>query len=96
MQGDWTEEAELAYSSELVPQINALVLSDPEKFDRIIEATKVPVAEFAKENITISLKGNDLTIAFNARYFTEALRVVSDEFLKETIENDGYKVISID
>lgn len=48
--GDWTEEAELAYSSELVPQINALVLSDPEKFDRIIEATKVPVAEFAKEN----------------------------------------------
>lgn len=35
-----------------------------------------------KENITISLKGNDLTIAFNARYFTEALRVTSDEFLK--------------
>ena len=35
-----------------------------------------------KENITISLKGNDLAIAFNARYFTEALRVISDEFLK--------------
>ncbi len=35
-----------------------------------------------KENITISLKGNDLSIAFNARYFTEALRVISDEFLK--------------
>jgi len=35
-----------------------------------------------KENITISLKGNDLTIAFNARYFTEALRAISDEFLK--------------
>jgi DNA polymerase-3 subunit beta len=35
-----------------------------------------------KENITISLKGNDLSIAFNARYFTEALRAVSDEFLK--------------
>lgn len=35
-----------------------------------------------KENITISLKGNDLTIAFNARYFTEALRVINDEFLK--------------
>jgi DNA polymerase-3 subunit beta len=35
-----------------------------------------------KENITISLKGNDLTIAFNARYFTEALRVIGDEFLK--------------
>jgi DNA polymerase-3 subunit beta len=35
-----------------------------------------------KENITISLKGKDLTIAFNARYFTEALRVIGDEFLK--------------
>ena len=35
-----------------------------------------------KENITISLTGNDLTIAFNARYFSEALRVVGDEFLK--------------
>ena len=35
-----------------------------------------------KENITISLKGNDVTIAFNARYFTEALRVINDEFLK--------------
>lgn len=35
-----------------------------------------------KENITISLNGNDLTIAFNARYFSEALRVVDDEFLK--------------
>lgn len=35
-----------------------------------------------KENITIALKGNDLSIAFNARYFTEALRVTTDEFLK--------------
>lgn len=35
-----------------------------------------------KENITISLTGNDLIIAFNARYFSEALRVTNDEFLK--------------
>lgn len=35
-----------------------------------------------KENITISLSGSDLTIAFNARYFTEALRSISDEFIK--------------
>ena len=35
-----------------------------------------------KENITIALTGNDLAIAFNARYFTEALRVIPDEFLK--------------
>ena len=35
-----------------------------------------------KENITISLTGKDLSIAFNARYFTEALKNISDEFLK--------------
>jgi DNA polymerase-3 subunit beta len=35
-----------------------------------------------KENITIALNGKDLTIAFNARYFTEALRVITDEFIK--------------
>ena len=35
-----------------------------------------------KENITISLKGNDLTIAFNARYFMEAFRTRSEEFVK--------------
>ena len=33
------------------------------------------------EKITISLKGKDIVIAFNARYFIEALRNVSDEFL---------------
>ena len=35
-----------------------------------------------KENLTIDLKGNDLKIAFNSRYFTEALRVVNDEFIQ--------------
>ncbi|MBR4003313.1 MAG: DNA polymerase III subunit beta [Clostridia bacterium] len=35
-----------------------------------------------KENIGVSLKGNDLTIAFNSRYFSECLRTVSDEAIK--------------
>ena len=35
-----------------------------------------------KENVNISLRGKELTIAFNARYFIEALRVCSDEFVK--------------
>ena len=35
-----------------------------------------------KENITVALNGKDLTIAFNVRYFNEALRVISDEFIK--------------
>lgn len=35
-----------------------------------------------KENITISLKGKDIVIAFNARYLSEALRTINDEFIK--------------
>ena len=35
-----------------------------------------------RENITIALNGNDLNISFNARYFTEALRATTDEFIK--------------
>ena len=35
-----------------------------------------------KENVNISLHGKELTIAFNARYFIEALRVTNDEFVK--------------
>ena len=34
-----------------------------------------------KENIPIALHGKDLLIAFNARYFAEALKNVSDEFV---------------
>jgi len=35
-----------------------------------------------KENISISTKGKDIFIAFNARYFMEAFRTISDEFIK--------------
>lgn len=35
-----------------------------------------------KENITISLEGADLLIAFNARYVMDALKVIDDEFIK--------------
>lgn len=35
-----------------------------------------------KENLAITLTGKDLQIAFNARYFMEAFRVINDEFIK--------------
>jgi len=35
-----------------------------------------------KENVTISLKGKDLNIAFNARYIADCLRVMENEFVK--------------
>lgn len=34
------------------------------------------------ENITISLDGKDVTIAFNARYMSECMRTIEDEFIK--------------
>lgn len=34
------------------------------------------------EKITISLKGNDLIIGFNVKYFSDALRTINDEFVK--------------
>ena len=34
-----------------------------------------------KEKISITLKGKEITIAFNARYFTECLRNISDEYI---------------
>ena len=34
------------------------------------------------ENITISLEGKDITIAFNARYMSECMRIIDDEFIK--------------
>lgn len=35
-----------------------------------------------KDNLSISLNGKELSIAFNARYFSEALRVIGDEYIK--------------
>ncbi len=34
------------------------------------------------ENITISLEGKDIIIAFNARYMSECMRTIEDEFIK--------------
>lgn len=54
------------------------------------------------EKITISLKGNDLDIGFNVKYFSDALRTINDEFIKleftstiapcviTHVENDDY------
>ena len=39
------------------------------------------------ENVNVSFKGKDLKIAFNARYFTECARNISDEFIKISFNN---------
>jgi len=35
-----------------------------------------------KENITVGVKGNDLTIAFNSKYFSDCLRVIDNPHIK--------------
>lgn len=40
-----------------------------------------------KENITVAMKGSDITIAFNSKYFTDCLRVTDDEFVKINFTN---------
>lgn len=35
-----------------------------------------------KENLTISLKGKDLMVSFNAKYFADCLKVMNNEFIK--------------
>ena len=50
--------------------------------DKILTLTSNSDIGNIKENIGISLKGNDLTIAFNSRYFSECLRTITDEAIK--------------
>lgn len=40
-----------------------------------------------KENLTVAMKGSDITIAFNSKYFTDCLRSVDDEFVKINFTN---------
>ena len=35
-----------------------------------------------KENITVGLKGSDLVISFNSKYFTDCLRVIDNPYVK--------------
>ena len=50
--------------------------------DKILTLTSNSDIGNIKENIGISLKGNDITIAFNSRYFSECLRTINDEVIK--------------
>jgi len=42
-----------------------------------------------RENVNVVLKGKDLNIAFNARYFMEALRANANEFVKISFNNSA-------
>ena len=46
-----------------------------------------------KENITVAMKGSDVVIAFNSKYFTDCLRAIDDEFIKINFENSIHPCI---
>lgn len=54
------------------------------KFDikeKILTITSNSEAGNIKENLTVVLKGKDILIAFNAKYFTDALKNIQDEYI---------------
>lgn len=58
---------------------NLIKLDVKEKLMQISSESEIGTI---KENVIISLDGKDLSIGFNARYITEAIRAISDEFIK--------------
>jgi len=50
--------------------------------DKLLTLTSSSDIGNVTENITIALDGKDLSIAFNARYFSECMRTIEDEFIR--------------
>ena len=50
--------------------------------DKILTLTSASNIGNVTENITISLDGKDLQIAFNARYLSDCMHTITDEFIK--------------
>lgn len=40
-----------------------------------------------KENITVGVKGNDLNISFNSKYFSDCLRVIDNPYIKMNLNS---------
>lgn len=50
--------------------------------DKVLTLTSASNIGNVTENIPISLEGKDISIAFNARYFSDCMRSIGDEFIK--------------
>jgi DNA polymerase-3 subunit beta len=55
--------------------------------DNCIEITSRSELGNIKETVTANVKGKELTIAFNAKYFIESLRNIDEEFVKIYLTN---------
>lgn len=50
--------------------------------DKILTLTSASNIGNVTENITISLEGKDISIAFNARYLSDCMHTINDDFIK--------------
>lgn len=50
--------------------------------EKLLSLTSASDIGNIKENITVSLAGKDIVIAFNARYLSDCLRIVNDDFIR--------------
>lgn len=50
--------------------------------EKVITISATSELSNVKENLAINLKGKDITIAFNAKYLADCLRVMENEFIK--------------
>lgn len=50
--------------------------------DKVLTMTSASSIGNVTENISISLEGKDIVIAFNARYLSDCMHTISDEFIK--------------
>lgn len=58
--------------------------------DKLITITSSSDIGNVTENITVALEGKDLTIAFNARYISDCLRNIDEEYIKMQFESAIY------
>jgi DNA polymerase-3 subunit beta len=61
--------------------------------EKLLSLTSTSDIGNIKENITVSLEGKDVVIAFNARYLSESLKAVKDEFIKINLNGSVAPII---
>ena len=61
---------------------NNLVKMDIKEKMMIISSATAAEEGKLKENISVSLEGKDISIAFNARYLADCMKAIDDEFIK--------------
>lgn len=84
---------QLEYGLERASLLARQVSNNSVKFDikdKLLTLTSSSDIGNVTENITISLEGKDILIAFNARYISDCLRNIDEEYIKISLESSVY------